>query len=61
VLDKEEGIIPIEVKASTTTKSKSLNEYIQKFKPNYAIRVSSKNFGFYNNIFSIPLYAVFLI
>ena len=61
VLDKEDGIIPIEVKASTTTKSKSLNEYIQKFNPNYAIRVSAKNFGFYNNIFSVPLYAVFLI
>ena len=27
----------------------------------YAIRISSKNFGFENNIKSIPLYATFLI
>ena len=29
--------------------------------PNYAIRISTKNFGFANNIKSVPLYAVFLI
>ncbi len=30
-------------------------------KPKYAIRISAKNFGFENNIKSIPLYATFLI
>lgn len=54
-------IIPIEVKSSDNTRSKSLNEYVTKFKPKYSIRVSSKNFGFENNIKSIPLYAVFCI
>ena len=56
-----DDIIPIEVKSSDNTRSKSLNEYINKFSPKYAIRVSSKNFGFDNNIKSIPLYAVFCI
>ena len=56
-----DGIIPIEVKAGENTKSKSLNFYISKFNPKYSIRVSTKNFGFENNIKSIPLYAMFCI
>lgn len=54
-------IIPIELKAKTNTKSRSLNEYITKYHPKYAIRLSLKNFGFENNIKSIPLYAIFCI
>ena len=54
-------IIPIEVKSSKRTTSKSLNEYINKYRPAYCIRISTKNFGFENNIKSIPLYAVFCI
>jgi len=54
-------IIPIEVKSADNTRSKSLNSYMQKFNPKYAIRISSKNFGMENNIKSVPLYAVFCI
>ncbi len=54
-------IIPIEVKSGRRTNSKSLNEYIKKYNPKYSIRISSKNFGFENNIKSVPLYAVFCI
>jgi len=57
----EDGIIPIEVKASSNIKSKSLGVYIDKYNPKYAIRVSTKNFGFENGIKSVPLYAAFLI
>ena len=61
-LIKLEGdIIPIEVKSGRRTNSKSLNEYIKKYNPKYSIRISSKNFGFENNIKSVPLYAVFCI
>ncbi len=55
------SIIPIEVKAAQNTKSKSLNVYVDKYKPKYAIKISSKNFGFVNNIKSVPLYAVHLL
>lgn len=55
------GIIPIEVKANINNNSKSLNYYMDKYKPLYAIRVSSRNFGYENNIKSIPLYATFCI
>ena len=54
-------IIPVEVKASTNTKSKSLKTYIDKYNPSYAIRVSGKNFGLNGKIKSVPLYAVHLI
>ncbi len=62
ILQSENGlIIPLEVKTSIHTKSKSLNNYIKEYKPKYGIRVSEKNFGFKNNIKSVPLYAVFCI
>ena len=54
-------IIPVEVKSGRRTNSKSLGEYIKKYNPKYSIRISSKNFGFENNIKSVPLYAVFCI
>lgn len=61
IIDTKDGVIPIEVKANDNTSSKSLNYYVSKYKPNYSIRISSKNFGFDNNIKSVPLYAVFCI
>lgn len=61
IIYNDDGIIPIEVKSSDNTQSKSLNVYTARFKPKYSIRISSKNFGFENNIKSVPLYASFLI
>ena len=61
IIYNEDGIIPVEVKSSNNVKSTSLNSYIRENKPKYAIRISSKNFGFENNIKSVPLYATFLI
>lgn len=57
----EGNIIPIEVKAAEHVRAKSLKQYIKKYNPPYAIRVSAKNFGFENGIKSVPLYATFLI
>ncbi|MDR0829256.1 MAG: DUF4143 domain-containing protein [Prevotellaceae bacterium] len=61
VLPTAEGLIPVEVKSNRNVSSKSLNVYIEKFKPKYAIRISAKNFGFENDIKSVPLYAAFCI
>jgi predicted AAA+ superfamily ATPase len=61
VLDTENGIIPVEVKASDNVRSKSLSVYVERYKPAYAIRISARNFGFSNNIKSVPLYAVHCI
>lgn len=61
VININGDIIPIEVKAGNNTTSNSLNYYIKRFNPKYNIRISTKNFGFSNNIKSIPLYAAHLI
>ena len=57
----EDGFISIEVKADVDNNSKSLNSYILKYNPKYSIRISAKNFGYENNIKSVPLYAVFCV
>ncbi len=61
IIVRDNALVPVEVKAADNTRSKSLAVYITKMKPDYAIRVSSKNFGFENGIRSIPLYAAFCI
>ena len=61
VANLADGIIPIEVKSGRNVGSKSLSVYVEKFKPPYSIRISAKNFGFENNIKSVPLYAVHCI
>lgn len=61
LINVDGDIIPIEVKASDNVTSKSLNYYIGRYKPKYSIRISTKNFGFENNIKSIPLYAAHLL
>ena len=53
--------IPIEVKSSDNAKSKSLQQFISKYSPSWSIRISAKNYGFENNIKSLPLYAVFCL
>lgn len=61
VIPKDGQIIPIEVKSADNVKSKSLGVYMSQYKPSYAIKISSKNFGFEGNKKTIPLYATFCI
>jgi predicted AAA+ superfamily ATPase len=61
VLQKGDKVIPVEVKKGKHNRSKSLGVFVEKYKSEYAIRISKKNFGFENGIKSVPLYAVFCI
>ena len=61
VIQLEDGVVPVECKYAENVQAKSLNVFIKKYSPKYAIRISAKNFGFENNIKSVPLYAVFCI
>ena len=54
-------LIPLEVKSADNTKAKSLRVYRDTFKPDYAIKLSAKNFGFEGGIKTVPLYAAFCI
>ena len=61
LLNLSNGIIPVEVKASENVRSRSLQVYMEKYRPNYAIRISARNFGFAQGIKSVPLYAAHCI
>ncbi|MCQ2749457.1 MAG: hypothetical protein MJ246_05760 [Clostridia bacterium] len=61
MIDGDKYPIPIEIKSSSEKKSTSLNYYMANKNHDIACRISTKNFGFENNIKSIPLYAVFCI
>lgn len=63
ITSKNDGVIPVEVKADSNTQSKSLGIYDSLYSPKYMIRISSKDFGYNptSKIKSIPLYAAFLI
>ena len=61
VISLKGKLIPVEVKSGEHVTAVSLNEYIRLYQPAYSIRVSERNFGFENNIKSVPLYAVFCI
>ena len=59
--DSQGNIVPLEGKSADNVKSKSLRQFVSIYKPEYSVRVSAKNFGYENNIKSIPLYALFCL
>lgn len=61
IQNRDGDIIPIEVKAAENVRARSLNVFIKKYTPAYAIRISGKNFGFENGIKSVPFYATWCI
>ena len=61
IIQRDDKLIPIEVKSADNVRSKSLMIYMDTFKPAYAIRLSAKNFEFESNIKTVPLYATFCI
>lgn len=61
VIQRDGQIIPIEVKSADNTRAKSLKVYMETHKPAYAIKLSTKNFGFEDNKKNVPLYAAFCI
>lgn len=61
VLQKNDKIYAIEVKKGEHVRSRSLSVFKQKYSPDYAIRLSQKNFGKTEEVISIPLYAAFLL
>lgn len=61
IIQREGQLIPIEVKSADNAKAKSLRVYIDTYKPAYAIKLSTRNFGYENGTKTIPLYAAFCI
>ena len=61
IIQRDGLLIPLEVKSADNTRAKSLKVYMDTYKPAYAIKLSSKNFGFEDNKKIVPLYAAFCI
>ena len=61
IIQRDGKLIPIEVKTADNTKAKSLRVYMETYKPEYAIKLSAKNFAFEDNKKVVPLYAAFCI
>jgi len=61
IIQRDGAVIPIEVKSADNTMAKSLKVYIETYKPQYAIKLSAKNFGFEDGKKTVPLYAAFCI
>ena len=57
MIQKGKNIVPIEVKAETNQKAKSLKAYCQKYEPEYAVRISMKNYQEEEWVTNLPLYA----
>lgn len=61
IIQREGKLIPIEVKSADNTRAKSLTVYMKTYNPEYAIKLSTKNFGFEDGKKTVPLYAAFCI
>lgn len=61
VIQREGKLIPIEVKSADNTMAKSLRVYMETYNPEYAVKLSTKNFGFHDKIKTVPLYAAFCL
>ncbi|MBD5486961.1 MAG: ATP-binding protein [Lachnospiraceae bacterium] len=61
VIQRDGKLIPVEVKSADNTKAKSLKVYMETYRPDYAIKLSTRNFGFEDGKKTVPLYAAFCI
>ncbi len=58
VIDTGEKIIPVEVKAQTNLKAKSLKTYCERFSPDLAVRTSMSDYKAEEWLVNLPLYAI---
>ena len=58
VIQIKSDVVPIEVKAERNLQAKSLKVYMEKFKPNYAIRTSMADYKKTDNLIDLPLYGI---
>lgn len=61
IIQKQEVIIPIEIKSSHNTKAKSLKAYVEKYQPQVAYKFSTNNISVQQNIINYPLYMMMFV
>ena len=57
VLQRGQGVVPIEVKAEENLKAKSLKVYVEQFAPEQALRFSMADYREQDWMANVPLYA----
>lgn len=58
VVDNSGSIIPVEVKAETNLKAKSLKTYRERFNPEISVRTSMTDYKQEDRLLNLPLYAI---
>ena len=58
VIQINSKVVPVEVKAATNLKARSLKIYMEQFKPEIALRTSLADYKKTDNLVDIPLYAI---
>lgn len=58
LLDDGENVIPVEVKAELNLKAKSFRTYMEKYKPEKALRISMTDYNKHEDFVDLPLYMV---
>lgn len=61
VIQQCNNIIPIEVKAGTVVKTKSLDYYNDKYKPKIRVKSSLRDFDYNSGVLNLPLYVFWLL
>ncbi|MCD8195267.1 MAG: AAA family ATPase [Coprobacillus sp.] len=61
LIEKDEGVIPLEVKSSKGQSTPSLDFYLENYHPKVSYKISDSNLGYIENKVSIPYYmSIFL-
>lgn len=55
------NLLPIELFLTDTTRSKNLSVFKESYEFDYAVKISSKNFGYSKNIKYVPYYAIYCL
>lgn len=58
MIQKSKSVVPVEVKAEVSQRARSLKAYCQKYRPEYAVRLSMKDYRQEEWLTNVPLYAV---
>ena len=61
LITSDSGIIPIEVKSKDRYRAASLKEYIDRYSPEKAIVLSGKDYSVNGDVFTVPLYFIWMI
>lgn len=61
LIQKGRNVVPVEVKAESNQQARSLKAYCQRYAPEYAVRISMRDYREEEWLTNLPLYAVSLI